>query len=168
MHWDKKNLFCRESDNMIFLSKIKWMQRLIKYRRLDIHVINIETNKSPKLVLGGFLKEALKRYKELNLKRFRCVLVFKALTGLKKAVILRLDSTFSPNDHEIVSENVQRKFEFLNFCHFDETVTMVEVSLHMVFIDDDFVDKWKKNEVYIWELTRMGYFAYKAKHFALL
>ena len=91
--------------------------------------------------------------------------MFKALTGLKKAVILRLDSTFSPNDQGILDENVQR--EFLKFCHFDETVTMVEVSLHMVFIYDNFVDKWKKSELYVWELARMGYFTYKAKHFTL-
>ena len=151
----------------MILSKLNWLQGLIKYRRVDIHVINIENNKYHKLVLGGFLKQALERYKALNLKCFKCVFVFKALTGLKKAVILRLDSTFSPNDYDILAEDVQRKFEFLNLCHFDETVTIVEVSLHMVFIDDDFVDKWKKNELYVWKLARMGYFTYKAKHFSL-
>ena len=146
---------------------LNWLQGLVKYRRADIHVINIENNKFHKLVLGEFLKHTLERYKTLNLKCFKCVFVFKALTGLKKAVILRLDSTFSPNDHDILAEDVQRKFKFLNRCHFDETVTIVEVSLHMVFIDDDFVDKWKKNELYVWKLARMGYFTYKAKHFPL-
>ena len=164
MKFLKKNFFFKETN--IILSKIKWLEGLIKYRRGDIHIINVEVEKYNNLVLEGFLKQVFERYKKLNLKCFKCIVVFKALTGLKKSVILNCNSNFSPKDQKFLTKNIQTEFEFLNLCHFDETVTIVEVSLHMVFIDDDFVDKWK-NVLYVWELARMGYFTYKDKYFTL-
>ena len=132
----------------MILSMRKWYERLITSRRGNIHIINLNVGRCSDLVLKGFLKRFLERYDELNLKCFKCIFVFKALTGLKKAVILRWDSNFSPSDQKVLTQNTQKEFEFLNLCHFDEKVTVVEVSLQMVFIDDDFVKKWK-NELCI-------------------